>query len=164
MPSDRAFGQRTNMPVAEGLAKVRGREVQYGYAFAIKSGRDLEEALLTQGTEGLAMADTKISYAGAPFVSVHFPVFYGYDAKTRTVLMQEWSRGPVRMNLDDLKLDEVSLYFEPHKDLERFLTPEKQANWKDIQRARGITVDNDVKPSYDTKNKSKSGSKWLDDE
>ncbi|HEY4220478.1 MAG TPA: hypothetical protein VGO62_04030, partial [Myxococcota bacterium] len=135
MPDTRAFGQRTNMPVAEGLAKLRGREVLYGYAMNIKTGDDLVAAVQSQGKEGLAMSDMKLGYNGK-LESVHFPVFYDYDDKTRTIEMQHWGAGPVRLKVDGLQLDDVGVYYEPTQGMAPFLTPEKQKNWDAIRRAR----------------------------
>lgn len=135
MPDTRAFGQRTNMPVAEGLAKLRGREVLYGYAMKIKTGQDLVDAVLSQGKEGLAMSDMKLGYNGK-LQGLHFPVFYDYDPKTRTIEMQHWGAGPVRLKIDGLQLDDVGVYFENTPGMQKFLTPEKQGNWDAIRRAR----------------------------
>ncbi len=135
MPDHRAFGQRTNMPVAEGLAKLRGREVLYGYAMKIKTGDDLVKAVQSQGKEGLAMSDMKLGYNGQ-LVGIHFPVFYDYDEKTRTIEMQHWGAGATRLKVDGLQLDDVGVYYEPTAGMQEFLTPEKQSNWDAIRAAR----------------------------
>jgi hypothetical protein len=164
MPDTRAFGQRTNMPVAEGLAKLRGREMLYGYAMNLKTGDDLVKAVLSQGKEGLAMADTKISVRGGPFENVHFPVFYDFDPQTRTIEMQHWSLGATRVKVDELRFEDVGIYYEPHADLEPFLTPEKQGNWKAIKAARrfaeGLEPEEEKVPSWSSDKSASSGKRW----
>ncbi|MBK7864785.1 MAG: prolyl oligopeptidase family serine peptidase [Archangiaceae bacterium] len=128
-------------PVAVGLSKLIGQEVRYGYAFNIKTGDDLVAAVKSQGDDGLAFADIEISSPEHGPVHLHFPVFYDYDEKTRTVAMQEWQRGERRISVDGLKFADKgdarpAIFYRPHPDLERFLTPEYQKNWKVLSKAR----------------------------
>jgi hypothetical protein len=123
--------------VAVGLSKLTGQDVRYGYAFNLKTGADLVEALRSQKGEGLAFGDIEANL-GTGMTHLHFPVFYDYDAKTKTVAVQEWMRGERRVPVDQIQFQTVgnarpSLFYRPDPGMDRFLTPEHQSNWRYLQ-------------------------------
>jgi hypothetical protein len=132
LPSDR-FARNAD-PVAVGLGKLLNQEVRYGYAHKLKTGDDLVKAVESQGIEGLAFGDLKVHVSNGSgesrLLALHFPVFYDYDPKTRTLAYQEWTHGERRVPVDAIEnIEEASLYYRPSAGLAPFLTPQEQPNF-----------------------------------
>jgi hypothetical protein len=125
-------------PIAVALSKLTGQSLRYGYAWNIRTGADLVEALATQNGEGLAFGEVGVTYAGKT-KSIHFPVFYDFDPKTRTVAMQEWTRSERRLKVDELSFAtkgeaRPAIYYRETDAINRFLTPENQNNWNNFKK------------------------------
>lgn len=121
-------------PVAVGLSKVLGTEIRYAYAYKLVTGEDLAEAIETQGGAGLTFGDVTATIRGQT-AQLHFPVFYDYDPKTRTVALQEWRMGEQRISIDDIHFPtnvkaRPAIYYRPTPAMDKFLTPEFQSNWE----------------------------------
>jgi hypothetical protein len=123
--------------VAVGVSKLTGQEVRYGHAFNLKTGQDLVDALQTQKGEGLAFGEIGADL-GSGMMRLSFPVFYDFDPQTRTVAMQEWTRSERRIPVDAIRFDTCgngrpSVFYRPDPGVDRFLTPQTQANWPYLQ-------------------------------
>lgn len=116
-------------PIAVALSKLLGQEVRYGYAYKLVTGEDLVAALDSQHGEGLTFGDVDVKIPGSGWVPLHFPVFYDYDPATRTVALQEYTRGERRVSIDGLEFAtkgerRPAMFYRPDPGLEPFLTPE----------------------------------------
>ena len=119
-------------PIAVAMSKLLNKDVRYGYLHKIKTGAHLAEAMESQGEYGLSLAEAWVQVGDDPNVThLHFPHFSDFDPVTRTVVMQEWSRGRQRINVDQLKFitdkgaQPVSGYFltgKGHEGIEKFWT------------------------------------------
>jgi hypothetical protein len=120
-------------PVAVALSRLTGTDVRYGWAFKLKTGKDLIEALESQQGEGIAMADVRIAIPNQGSMHLHFPVFHSYDPASRTVVMEDFSFPGRRLPVEGLTFPDdrdlrPAIYYRPHPGIEKFLT-------LDLQRA-----------------------------
>jgi hypothetical protein len=130
LPSDRPAERCDRVAVA--LSKLTGQELRYAWAYNLKTGDDLVQAMSSQGREGLSMADIGMTDRFGDRRKSHFPVFHDYDPKTHSVAMQDFSNRLTRLSLDGLRFDDYgntrpALYYRPALGMEKFLTLDEQA-------------------------------------
>jgi hypothetical protein len=126
-------------PAAVAFSRLFGEPIRYERAYGIKTGEDLVKALEHQGRRGLAMSNVMVASPDLPRSprNLHFPRFFDFDPKTRTVAVQIWIHTDsdlqyhryIRVHVDSLSFPDFnpdrrpSIYYTPAPSIDGFITP-----------------------------------------